>query len=241
MTNSKIAIVITAAGSSTRMGGNTKKEYLSYKNGTVLSNCAKTFLNACLNKYLITDFIITCPKNGEEDSKKALKCDKELNSLLTEWSNNTNQELQIIQGAESRQKSVYNALKAVKNNPDIVLIHDGARPFVTEKIILDSIKAAFDFGASVSGVTPTDTQKEIDSNGFIIRHLQRSNLTAVQTPQCFEYKKLLKAHEKALNDNKEYTDDTEIWGIYCGKVKVIQGDVNNIKITYPDDLRRLEK
>lgn len=224
---SNIAIIITAAGSSTRMGGSTKKEYLPYKNGTVLSGCAKTFLNACSN-YNITDFIVTYPEGDIDNCKKALS-DIDINQIT------------FVKGAETRQKSVYNALKEIKNNPDIVAIHDGARPFISETLIQNSIKAAIECGASVPGVTPIDTQKEIDENGFIVRHLQRSHLTAVQTPQCFKFKELLQAHEKAIADNKEYTDDTEIWGIYCGAVKVVEGDVNNIKITYPADLKILEQ
>ena len=104
---------------------------------------------------------------------------------------------------------------------------------------MEALDAAVQYGASVPGVTPTDTQKEIDGEGFITRHLVRSSLTAVQTPQCFEFSKLLEAHGRAASDGKEYTDDTEIWGVYCGRVKVTKGDVNNIKITSPSDLEKL--
>ena len=228
---SKIAIIITAAGSSTRMGGSIKKEYLPYKNGTVLSVCAETFLNACYDRYEITDFIVTCPENGLEECSKALS---PLSLLLYPGIT-----LTTLIGSDTRQKSVFNALRAVSGNPEIVLIHDGARPFITEKLIVNAVEAAFEFGASVPGITPTDTQKEVDENGFIVRHLLRSSLAAVQTPQCFEYNRLLEAHNKARKDNREYTDDTEIWGAYCGRVKVIPGDVNNIKITYPSDLKKL--
>ena len=228
--HSKIAIIITAAGSSTRIGGSIKKEYLPYKKGTVLSGCAETFLNACSGCYEITDFVVTCPKGGAEECKKA----------LGELYQKSPVNITIAEGAETRQKSVYNGLLAVKGNPDIVLIHDGARPFVSEKIIVDGIEAAIEYGASVPGITPTDTQKEIDEEGFIVRHLMRSSLSAVQTPQCFEFKKLLEAHKRALSDDREYTDDTEIWGAYCGKVRVYSGDVNNIKITYPADLEKIK-
>ena len=148
--------------------------------------------------------------------------------------------LQIVEGSDTRQKSVYNGLLAVTGNPDIVLIHDGARPFVSREVIMEALEAAVEFGASVPGMTPTDTQKEIDAQGFITRHLMRSSLTAVQTPQCFRFKELLEAHSKAAADNHEYTDDTEIWGAYCGRVRVTKGDVNNIKITYPSDLEALK-
>lgn len=231
---SKIAIIITAAGSSTRIGAGIKKEYLPFKNGTVLTDCAKTFLKACYNNYEITDFIITCPQNGKEDCLKILEQDKELPSVLNKI------KIEVVEGSSTRQGSVYNGLSAIKNNPQIVLIHDGARPFVTEKVITEGIETALEYGASVPGITPTDTQKQIDEKGFIIAHLVRSSLTAVQTPQCFRYPEILNAHKKAVEDKIEYTDDTEIWGKYAGSVKVYTGDINNIKITYPKDLERLE-
>ena len=223
--HSKIAIIITAAGSSTRIGGGVKKEYLPFKNGTVLSVCAETFLNACAD-FEITDFIVTCPKGGQA------ACREVLGTFAGRVS--------ITEGSDTRQKSVYNGLLAVKGNPDIVLIHDGARPFVSREVILEALEAALESGASVPGVTPTDTQKEIDANGFIVRHLVRSSLVSVQTPQCFRFKELLEAHGRAAADGREYTDDTEIWGAYCGPVRVTKGDINNIKITYPADLEALK-
>lgn len=226
--NSKIAIVITAAGSSTRMGSGIKKEYLPLNNGTVLSNCALNFLTTLKDQSNITDFIITYPKGGLEQSKKALFRDTTI----------TDNTIQFVEGNTTRQSSVFNALKAIKENnknPEIVLIHDGARPFVTSKIITDVLNAALEYGASVPGVTPTDTQKELDENGFIIRHLVRNSLAAVQTPQGFNFEKLYEAHVKASKENKEYTDDTEVWGKYVGQVKVVPGDIVNKKITYPGD------
>lgn len=234
----KIGIIITAAGSSTRIGSGIKKEYLPYNNGTVLSSCAKVFLKACLKSYEISDFIITCPIGGKSDCEKALTCDSELQPLLHRI---VRKFPNIVEGSVSRQKSVYNGLLAVKNDPEIILIHDGARPFVTEKIILDTIDAAKEYGAAVPGITPTDTQKEIDEDGFILRHLQRSKLTAVQTPQGFRFTDLFEAHTTASEEPVEYTDDTEIWGKYYGKVKIIEGDSSNIKITYPEDLYKLNR
>lgn len=239
MTNSKtkIAIIITAAGSSTRIGSGIKKEYLPFQNGTVLSTCVQTFINSCKNRFIITDFIITCPPNGKSECQKALNFTSQQEN---DNFKNISQVFQIVEGDKTRQKSVFNAMCAVKNHPQIVLIHDGARPFVSQKIILEGIQAAQEFGASVPGLTPTDTQKQIDEEGFITNHLQRASLVAVQTPQCFDFQMLLEAHKKAHQEEKEYTDDTEIWGKYCGKVKVITGESKNIKITYPKDLESLK-
>ena len=240
--HSKIAIIITAAGSSTRIGGGIKKEYLPFKNGTVLSVCAETFLNT-LADFEITDFIVTCPQGGVDACRAALgdmDCHASSTLAMTGGEELAKTEgVRIVEGSDTRQKSVYKGLLAVKGQPDIVLIHDGARPFVSREVILEALESALEYGASVPGVPPTDTQKEIDEAGFIRRHLVRSSLTAVQTPQCFRFKELLEAHGRAEADGHEYTDDTEIWGAYCGPVRVTKGDVNNIKITYPADLEKL--
>ena len=222
------------------MGTAVKKEFLPLKDGTVLSSCANAFLNALSKKYQITDFIITCRAGSEEEAKEAVKsCAYGAFTFVT--------------GGASRQESVFNGLLEVKKHggsPDIVMIHDGARPFVTEKIILEGVQTALEYGASVPGLTPTDTQKEIDENGMIVRHLVRSRLAAVQTPQNFNFEKLLEAHKKAAQKvkqmaaggiKKEFTDDTEIWGEFCGKVRVYEGDIKNIKITFPKDLETLNK
>lgn len=226
--SSKANVVICAAGSSSRMGGTTKKEYLPLNNGTVLSESVKKFLNSIEVEILA----VTVPKNGQADAEKALFSDKEIKQKLG------SAKLIFAEGGSTRQKSVFNALKKIQEfhpESDLVLIHDGARPFVTEKIIKDTLDATEEFGAAVPGTTPVDTQKLLDENGFIEQHLTRSRMAAVQTPQGFRLKELLKAHELAEKDGKEYTDDTEIWGKYSGKVKAVQGDSANKKITYADD------
>lgn len=226
-----IGIVICAAGSSTRFGSSVKKEYLPLETGTVLSTSVKKFINA-LN---ISALVITVPHNGTEQAKAALFNDPSINYP---------ENIFFTEGGSTRQESVYNALltlQSLKNPPEYVLIHDGARPFVTEKIITDTINAAILHGAAAPGTTPVDTQKLLDENNFIVEHLQRSRMSAIQTPQGFRLKELLEAHKKALQDKKEYTDDTEIWGKYCGKVMAVQGDAANKKITYASDYNKKEK
>lgn len=226
-----IGIVICAAGSSTRFGSSVKKEYLPLETGTVLSTCVKKFINA-LN---ISALVITVPHNGTEQAKAALFNDPSINYP---------ENIFFTEGGSTRQESVYNALltlQSLKNPPEYVLIHDGARPFVTEKIITDTINAAILHGAAAPGTTPVDTQKLLDENNFIVEHLQRSRMSAIQTPQGFRLKELLEAHKKALQDKKEYTDDTEIWGKYCGKVMAVHGDAVNKKITYASDYDKKEK
>ncbi len=238
----KIAIIITAAGSSVRMGGK-KKEFLPLNSGTVLSSCALAFYKAFqskdsfINQFqpIISDFVITIPAGMQEAAKKALLCD----SNFSEKDFN----IHFVVGSSTRQSSIFNALKYLykeEKHPDYVLIHDGARPFVTEEIIQKVTFSAIEFGAAAPGFTPTDTIKQIDEEGFICQHLIRKDLISIQTPQAFEFESLYKAHSKAADEEFEYTDDTEIWGKYCGRVKITDGNPSNIKITYPEDLLKFK-
>lgn len=235
--NKNIAIIITAAGNSTRMGGSIKKEYLPLGDGTVLSTCVKAFINASKNlsqTFNISHLVVTVPPDGSAGAVDAV-------SAFFEFDANIQEIVQYIQGGATRQLSVYNAMDYLRNSPvkpDIVLIHDGARPFVTSRIIYDVINGAKETGAAIPGIPVTDTVKEISKQGFVSRHLARKTLVAVQTPQGFDFTRLLYAHMQALTDGNEYTDDAEIYGKYCGSVKIIPGDVKNLKITYPGDLER---
>ena len=226
-----VAVIITAAGSSTRMGG-IKKEYLPLGKGTVLSQCIKAFMDASNNKehpFNISIFIITVPADDDGKAKQAAKpagCPVQID---------------YVPGGSTRQLSVFNALEYIQKSgaaPDYVLIHDGARPFVTTTLINEVLQATQKYQAATPGITPTDTIKALDSDGFIVTHLVRSTLTAVQTPQGFDFNMLYDAHKKAADDNTSYTDDSEIWGKYCGPVKLVEGDIKNIKITYPGDIEK---
>ena len=239
LSNSKVAVVITAAGSSTRMGGTVKKEYLPLGDGTVLSACVKAFENASKNPehpFEISQIIITVPMNGAPEAAEAV-------SSFFESDDDMKEKVDYVQGGYTRQKSVLNALEHIQKSsvqPEYILIHDGARPFITENLIHFVLQGAKEFEAAAPGIKPVDTIKEINENGFIVKHLERRLLTAIQTPQGFVYDKLLTAHKKAASDGHDYTDDSEIWGKYVGSVKLVTGDPKNIKITYPGDLQRGE-
>lgn len=233
----KVAIIITAAGNSTRMGGGIKKEYMPLGDGTVLSTCVKAFLTAAKNPnqgFILSHLVVTVPPAGTMGAVDAV-------SAFFSFDGEIQEKVQYIEGGATRQLSVYNGMKYLhehKEKPDIVLIHDGARPFVSQRIIFDVIAGAEDTGAAIPGIPVTDTIKEISNTSMVSRHLSRKTLVAVQTPQGFDFNRLLYAHMQALTDGNEYTDDAEIFGKYCGGVKIIPGDVKNIKITYPGDLER---
>ena len=233
----KVAVIITAAGSSTRMGGSVKKEYLPLGDGTVLSSCVKAFEQASKSQekpFNISHIIVTVPMNGTNEAAEAI-------SAFFEYDDEMKEKVEYVQGGYTRQKSILNALEHIKKKPaqpEYVLIHDGARPFVSEQQIQYVLAATQEFEAAAPGITPTDTIKAIDQNGFIVTHLVRSSLTAIQTPQGFVFAKLFDAHKKAAADGHDYTNDSEIWGKYIGPVKLVTGDPKNIKITYPGDLEK---
>ena len=104
-----ISIIITAAGSSTRIGCGIKKEYIPFQNGTVLSTCVKTFLNTLSKSYKISNLIVTTPVNGIEESKKAVYTDTEISEL----EKHLNLTIQFVEGGNTRQSSVYNGLNKI--------------------------------------------------------------------------------------------------------------------------------
>ena len=228
--NNKIpaTVVIVAAGTSSRMGEGVRKQYRPLGRGTVLSEAVKPFLKALDCGVLV----IAIPFDEDETlARKALASDAEIEALL-------GTPPLFVRGGATRQSSVKLALEAAaKNNPPaIVLVHDAARPFVSETIIVRTALAALEYGAAVPAVPPADTQKIINAEGFIVEHLERERTAAVQTPQAFDFARLLAAHRKAENDGKAYTDDTEIWAKYEGNVMTVEGSPENRKITYAGDM-----
>lgn len=232
MNSKSIALILVAAGSSTRMGGQIKKEYLPLQNGTVLSTVALTFLKS----NLINTIAVVIPADGLASAKDALYKDPEISKYIS--ANNT--DVFFVEGGKTRQESVFNALTDFSTReitPDYVLIHDGARPFLSTDLVSNCVKYTIQYDASVPAVNPVDTQKEIDSSGFISRHLIRKNLKAVQTPQGFKFSEIYKCHKQAKLDNTEYTDDTEIYDRYSNKKTfVFDGEEDNKKITYKEDI-----
>lgn len=249
--NDELALILVAAGSSARIGfdktgSKIKKEYLAMNGGTVLSCAAKAFLSTLKFSTVVVTYPIASNdadlKASEQKSKEALFADDFIKNYKADFI--------FVPGGKTRQESVHDALEAIEEkHPDcsLVFIHDGARPFLKSETVELTYRAALEFGASVPGLQPTETQKKIDENGFITKHLVRSSLTAVQTPQVFQFTPILEAHRKAAQTTKVFTDDTEIWDEFAAKrknengeslsrVKVVLGDPENKKITYPEDL-----
>lgn len=216
MSNSAI---ILAGGRGKRMQANISKQYILLKGKPILYYTLKTFIDCPY----IDEIVLVVPEDEIEYcieniiDKYGLKVDK------------------IVAGGNERQDSVYNGLKGLKNN-GIVLIHDGARPFASERIIEDGIKYAATYGAAAPGVIPKDTIKIKKKDNFSKETPERSNLVAIQTPQVFKYDIIMKCHEDVKAKGIKVTDDTMVVESNNYPVYLYEGDYKNIKITTPEDL-----
>lgn len=144
----------------------------------------------------------------------------------------------IVAGGKTRQESVWNGMKAagkLGSPVDIVVIHDGARPFVTSEMISLSIREAKKHGGCIFAVPSKDTLKE-EKKGFVSKTLPREKIVSAQTPQTFQYDILRKAFLKAQKDGFTGTDESLLVERMDGEVKILQGTYRNIKITTQEDL-----
>ncbi|WP_455662982.1 2-C-methyl-D-erythritol 4-phosphate cytidylyltransferase [Pradoshia sp.] len=143
--------------------------------------------------------------------------------------------IELIHGGSERQYSVKNAVDSLTSDTEIVLVHDGARPFITEPLIKKLVEDACLHGASVLAVPVKDTMKQADGV-FITQTIERSSLWAIQTPQAFRVSLLKKAHRQAEEDGFLGTDDASLLERLGMSVAITEGNYDNIKITTPEDL-----
>ena len=130
-----------------------------------------------------------------------------------------------------------NGVQATNPNSGIVVVHDAVRPFVTERMIADVVKAARKHGAAIVAIPLRDTVKRVNSDGLIEETLSREKLWAAQTPQAFQRDILLRAHEQGETDGVDATDDAFLVERMGLSVSVVQGSFHNIKVTRPEDLQ----
>lgn len=217
--------VIMAAGKGKRMNAKVNKQFINLNNKPILAHTISKFEQ----NSSIDEIVIVASKDEIE------KC---FNEVIYKY--NFKKVRNVVAGGNERQESVLNGLRELKN-VDIVLIHDGARPFVDDRIIEEGIKYASIYGGSACGVIPKDTIKLRDKNGFSSRTLDRSKLFCVQTPQCFKFNEILDAHLQAEAKGITATDDTKIFEMAGRKVYLYDGSYDNIKITTYDDIYAAEK
>ena len=213
-------VLIVAGGKGKRMGAKVSKQFIEIEEKPILYYTLLRF-EKCKN---IDSIVLVLPKEEIEFSRE---------NIIERYS--FKKVKRIVSGGKERQDSVYNGLRAIEHC-NVVLIHDGARPFVEDRIIEEGIEWAEKYGAAACGVKPKDTIKVIDSCGFSDHTLNREELFCVQTPQCFRYDTILKAHEYIKDKGLIVTDDTRAVELIGHKVFLYEGSYENIKITTPEDL-----
>lgn len=216
-----VTVIIAAAGRGTRMVSKKNKVFLELGSIPLLARTIKAFENTGVD----LDFVIVVSKSE----------DKAARQLMEDWCPEVAYTIAI--GGKERQESVYNGLLVAKGKPpDVILIHDGARPFVSKEVICACIEAALGRGAACVGVPLKDTIKRVDTGFSVIETLDRSELFQVQTPQAFQFNIILEAHQKAILDGFCGTDDAQLVERTGIKVKMIPGEYSNIKITTQEDI-----
>ncbi len=143
----------------------------------------------------------------------------------------------IVAGGARRQDSVFAALRALEVPTDLVVVHDGARPFLSGDVLARVIERARELGAAIAAVPEKDTIKQANENGTVHKTIPRERLWAAQTPQAFSYDLLFRAHESAEADGFMGTDDAELVERLGGAtVAIVESSDENVKITTPEDL-----
>ena len=214
-----VSAIVLAGGRGKRMGSVQSKQYIDLNGKPILYYTLNHFIN---NKN-IDKVILVIPEDELEFCR---------NEVLDKYNLKIDS---IAFGGKERQDSVYNGLKKADGS-DIVLIHDGARPFVSERIIEEGIKYAGMYGAAAPGVMPKDTIKVKNQESFSLETPDRNNLVAVQTPQVFDYNIIFECHKKVKEKHLDVTDDTMVVELFGNDVYLYEGEYTNIKITTPEDL-----
>jgi len=218
---SSVGVVIAAGGRGKRLGGKIPKQFLRLDGVSILQRTVEAFASERSVDEIV---IASAPEHIRKVERllAGIGCRKHLT---------------IVPGGKERQDSVWNGMHGFLSTPDIVIVHDAARPLITRKVIRSVIHAARTYGAAVVGVKLNDTIKVEGKKGFYTHTLDRSKLWAVQTPQGFRFDFLLKAHRAARRSRYLGTDEASLVERLKIPVRIVEGDRMNMKITAPTDLK----
>jgi 2-C-methyl-D-erythritol 4-phosphate cytidylyltransferase len=226
MEATKIAAIVLAAGKGRRMQSDVAKQYMMLKEKPVLYYALKAFEDSEVDEIVLV--------TAEEEREYCRQ------NIVERYG--FSKVSHIVAGGAERYHSVYNGLCALWNCA-YVLVHDGARPFVTQQIIHRSLEEVRTRQAVAVGMPVKDTIKIIDETGFVKETPDRQFVWAIQTPQTFSYTLIRQCYEKLIQEDKQQanaqkiTDDAMVVELFTGvKVKLVEGSYDNIKITTPEDV-----
>ena len=222
-------VLLMAAGSGLRMGGDTRKQYIDVKGRPLFTYALETFDRSDI----ITDIMIVVPEGDQEYCRE-----------IVESCGLAGKVRKIVAGGRERCFSVHNGLQAVDWPCDYVFIHDSARPFIDDDTmgrLLDEVRIS---KACIAAVPAKDTVKIADQEGFVAQTPNRKDVWLVQTPQVFDFELIKEAHEKMVVRYDELlkkgviiTDDAMVAETFSGyRVKLVMANYRNIKVTTPEDM-----
>jgi 2-C-methyl-D-erythritol 4-phosphate cytidylyltransferase len=208
----RAAAVVVAGGSGRRIGGPVRKQYLAIGGQPVLLRAVLPFVH----HPRISSVVVVLPPDDAANPPAWLVA----------------LDVRIAPGGPERGDSVVNGLREIGGDVDLVLVHDGARPFISRDVIDRVLEAA----PAIAAVPVTDTIKQVDDGGTITGTPDRARLWQAQTPQGFPRAALVRAYERAREDGVAATDDAALYERYVGPVRVVMGSYRNLKVTRPEDL-----
>jgi 2-C-methyl-D-erythritol 4-phosphate cytidylyltransferase len=221
-----VTAIIVAAGAGRRIGGPSTKTYLPVAGRPlILRTLDRIFATSA-----ISDVVLVVAATDIDLCRDLLSCDASLKERAYD----------LQAGGTTRQESVRCGLAKLAGATDVVMIHDGARPFVSSALIDRCIEAAVVHGAAVVGLPVRDTMKRVSADGYVQCTMERAGLWEIQTPQIFRRDLIVAAHDWAVRQGIEATDDAMVVESMGKPVFVIEGERNNFKITVPEDLQLAE-
>lgn len=218
----RVNAVIVAAGEGKRFGGKISKPFLPLAGRPIILHTLSRFAAS----RMVRKVILVTAETEISRCKTLLQADSQLGRL----------EFAIHSGGLKRQDSVRRGLTLLDADCEVVVIHDGVRPFVSSRLIDRCVEAAFKNGAAVVGVPVRDTIKVISEDRYVLKTPPRDSLWEIQTPQAFRTEILREAHLRGGRKGAEATDDAMLVERLGKKVALVEGERTNIKITVPEDL-----
>lgn len=222
----KVSVILPAAGLGTRMGrekaGTSRKQFMLLNGSPILVHTVRKFLR-CPS---VSEIVVALRKEDFDWAR----------GLLQQHPDHGAKPVRFVEGGDSRQQSVQNALSALAPDTDLVAVHDAVRPFIEPELVEKVIAEAAECGAAIVGIVPVDTVKRVHKNK-VRDTLPRENLVLAQTPQVFRFDLLKRAFAHAAEDSFFGTDESSlVERLDEIEVSVVQGTDRNIKITRPTDM-----
>jgi 2-C-methyl-D-erythritol 4-phosphate cytidylyltransferase len=221
----KTIAIIPAGGAGKRMGRVVPKQYLSLAGVPILVHTLRVF--QC--SPLIDEILLVVPEGDIPDVRRDLVQRYRISKVRL-----------VLHGGRERQDSVRNALAHLLDEDEGIVIHDGVRPFVTADLIERAVAGAGEFGAVSVGIPIRDTVKAVNAEGRVVKTVSREGLWLTQTPQAFRREVIIAAYTRAEADGFYGTDDASLVERMGIPVRMIPGDIDNIKVTMSEDLVRGE-